>query len=233
MNDRERIAELEAKVERLERDLAQSQDLRRQAVAARDVQLAKLKGTRAQLKQLRGRRAVRIALGLSRRTQRVVAPVRRLVTIPSRVVRAVRRRGRAARTRGHPPATPGAERELAAAIRRDLPPTTLDNGPLVSIIILNRDGRDHLERCLRAVATTAYRDVEIIVVDNGSTDGSAELAEGFELPFPLRVIRNQRTDRSRRPTARPRRSPGASSSASSTTTSSRSPRTGSATWSRP
>ena len=57
-------------------------------------------------------------------------------------------------------------------------------------MILNRDGREHLARCLGAIATTRYRDVEVIVVDNGSTDGSPDFAESFELPFPLRVIRN-------------------------------------------
>ena len=65
----------------------------------------------------------------------------------------------------------------------------------MSIVILNRDGREHLSRCLEALASTAYRNVEIIVVDNGSTDGSAELAESFDLPVPIRVIRNE-TNRS-------------------------------------
>jgi GT2 family glycosyltransferase/glycosyltransferase involved in cell wall biosynthesis len=190
MTDRERISELEARVKALERDLAQSQELRRQAVAARDEQADKLKQTREQLKRLRERRAVRIALDLSSHTRRIVRPIRRLLAIPRRAIRAIRRRGRTGVTPDAPRATADAERDLAAAIQRDLPPATLENGPLVSIVILNRDGRDHLERCLRAVATTAYRDVEIIVVDNGSTDGSADFAEDFELPFPLRVLRN-------------------------------------------
>ena len=191
MNDRERIAELEAKVERLERDLAQSQALRRQAVAARDVQVAKQQRTREQLEVLRGRRAVRTALQLSATARRILDPMRRLLAGPRRAIRSIRRRGgMAASTRRSGQATVAAEQALAAAIRHDLTPASVDRGPLVSVVILNRDGRDHLERCLRAVATTAYQDVEIIVVDNGSTDGSAELAEGFELPFPIRVLRN-------------------------------------------
>ena len=64
MNDRERIAELEAQVERLERSLAQTQDLRRDAVAARAAETDKLRQSRKQLEQLRGRRAVRMALDL-------------------------------------------------------------------------------------------------------------------------------------------------------------------------
>ena len=191
MNDRERIAELEAKVERLERDLAQSQVLRRQAVEARDAQIAKQRRTREQLDVLRGRRAVRTALQLSATARRILDPMRELVAGPRRAIRSMRRRGGGtAGTRRSGQATIAAEQALAAAILRDLTPALVDHGPLVSIVILNRDGRDHLERCLRALATTAYLDVEVIVVDNGSTDGSTELAEGFDLPFPLRVLRN-------------------------------------------
>ena len=87
-------------------------------------------------------------------------------------------------------ASPADEAALIAAVRAASPASTLERGPLVSIVILNRDGREHLERCLGPSRPRAYRDVEVIVVDNGSTDGSPDLAESFELPFPLRVIRN-------------------------------------------
>ncbi len=42
----------------------------------------------------------------------------------------------------------------------------------VSIIILNHNGQHYLERCLPSVLQQDYPDVEPIVVDNGSTDGS-------------------------------------------------------------
>ena len=74
-------------------------------------------------------------------------------------------------------ASPADESALVAALRAALPASTVERGPLVSIVILNRDGREHLERCLGAIATTTYRDIEVIVVDNGSTDGSPEFAE--------------------------------------------------------
>jgi GT2 family glycosyltransferase len=191
MSEPDRIAELEAQVERLERDLAQSQELRRQAVEARDEQMIKLQRTRGQLVHLRERRAVRIALRVSDATRVFVRPIRRMLALPRRLARAIDRRADRDPAASHGQhATQAAEVELAAAIRADHPPAAVDHGPLVSIVILNRDGRDHLERCLRALATTAYRDAEVILVDNGSTDGSAELAEAFELPFPLRVLRN-------------------------------------------
>jgi GT2 family glycosyltransferase len=44
----------------------------------------------------------------------------------------------------------------------------------VSVIILNWNGRTFLPECLDALAAQTYRDFETIIVDNGSTDGSAE-----------------------------------------------------------
>ncbi len=46
---------------------------------------------------------------------------------------------------------------------------------LVSIIIPNWDKRDLLAACIRSLQGQQYRPVEIVVVDNGSRDGSAEM----------------------------------------------------------
>jgi len=46
--------------------------------------------------------------------------------------------------------------------------------PLVSIIILNYNGLKFLPRCLASLAGTEYTPTELIVADNGSTDGSLE-----------------------------------------------------------
>lgn len=52
--------------------------------------------------------------------------------------------------------------------------------PLVSIIIVNYNGKHLIERCLSSVITTDYPNYEIIVVDNNSTDGSiAVISEKF------------------------------------------------------
>src|SRR6478609_582717 len=123
------------------------------------------------------------------------AMVRRIGGSGRRRVRSVRRRINEYAYQRSLRATPRAEQALVDALVAELPGTALDHGPLVSIVILNRNGRDHLQRCLTAIASTAYRDVEIILVDNGSTDASPEFAEGFASPFPIRVIRNQ-TNRS-------------------------------------
>lgn len=52
--------------------------------------------------------------------------------------------------------------------------------PLVSVVIVNWNGRRWLEQCLPTVAAQTYPRLEIIVVDNGSTDGSvAWLAQSW------------------------------------------------------
>ena len=48
---------------------------------------------------------------------------------------------------------------------------------VVKIVILNWNGAAHLRRFLPSVVRTASPGVEIVVADNGSTDGSAALVE--------------------------------------------------------
>jgi GT2 family glycosyltransferase len=47
--------------------------------------------------------------------------------------------------------------------------------PDTSVIVINWNGRQHLQACLDALAAQQGVDFETLVVDNGSTDGSAEL----------------------------------------------------------
>jgi GT2 family glycosyltransferase len=46
--------------------------------------------------------------------------------------------------------------------------------PEMSVIVLNWNGKHFLETCLTALRRQTFRDFETILVDNGSTDGSAE-----------------------------------------------------------
>ena len=53
-----------------------------------------------------------------------------------------------------------------------------DHHPPVSIVVTVRNDRERLDRCLDALAALDYRDYEVVVVDDGSTDGTRELIEG-------------------------------------------------------
>ncbi len=58
----------------------------------------------------------------------------------------------------------------------------------VSVIVLNWNGRRYLDGCLSSLRSQTFPDFEIILVDNGSTDGSVEWVE---VHFPqVRIIRN-------------------------------------------
>jgi len=53
----------------------------------------------------------------------------------------------------------------------------LRSGPLVSVIIPARNEARNIERCVRSVLATQYTPIEVIVVDDRSTDGTAEIVE--------------------------------------------------------
>jgi GT2 family glycosyltransferase len=64
--------------------------------------------------------------------------------------------------------------------------------PLVSIIILNYNGRRFLQACLSSVLKSSYPDFEVIFVDNGSTDGSVNFVkEKFGNDPRLRIVKNR------------------------------------------
>ena len=49
--------------------------------------------------------------------------------------------------------------------------------PPVHVIVLNYNGAEHLPYCLPSIRATDYPNLSILLVDNASTDGSADLAE--------------------------------------------------------
>jgi chlorobactene glucosyltransferase len=53
------------------------------------------------------------------------------------------------------------------------------DGPLVSIVIPARNERRNIERCVRAALDGVYRDVEVLVVDDQSTDGTRDVARAL------------------------------------------------------
>ena len=58
---------------------------------------------------------------------------------------------------------------------RTASPLPREPNPLVSIIVVNYNGKHHLHDLLKSLANQSYSHHEIILVDNNSRDGSQEL----------------------------------------------------------
>lgn len=63
-------------------------------------------------------------------------------------------------------------------------PALPSDGPLVSVLIPARNEAARLGNCLAGLAAQRYRSFEVIVVDDGSTDGTAELARSYAHQLP-------------------------------------------------
>ncbi|NJD54175.1 MAG: glycosyltransferase family 2 protein [Candidatus Methanoperedens sp.] len=61
----------------------------------------------------------------------------------------------------------------------------------VSIIVLNWNGKQYLETCLSSLVRQTYKNIEIIFVDNGSSDGSIDFVRN---KFPGIVISGHTTN---------------------------------------
>jgi len=67
---------------------------------------------------------------------------------------------------------------------------TLQRDPLATLIVLNWNGEKYLAQCLPSLLALDYSSYEIVLVDNGSTDGSIEYVAS---EFPqVKVIENGR-----------------------------------------
>ncbi len=62
--------------------------------------------------------------------------------------------------------------------------------PLVSIVLLNWNGGEHVDPCLEHVIAQDYRPIEVIIVDNGSVDDSLERIKAAHPEFVY--IENQK-----------------------------------------
>jgi glycosyltransferase involved in cell wall biosynthesis len=62
---------------------------------------------------------------------------------------------------------------------------------LVSVVIASYNHRGYVEEAVRSVVTQAYHPLEVIVIDDGSTDGSAKFLESLKGRFGFRLICRQ------------------------------------------
>lgn len=61
--------------------------------------------------------------------------------------------------------------------------------PLISVIVPVYNSASFLKRCVDSIRNQTYENLEIILIDDGSTDGSGALCDAFQAEDPrIRVI---------------------------------------------
>jgi glycosyltransferase involved in cell wall biosynthesis len=67
----------------------------------------------------------------------------------------------------------------------------MDNKPLVTVIMPVYNGERFLFEAIESILNQSYKDIELIVIDDGSTDRSVEIINSFESP-KLNFIQNKK-----------------------------------------
>lgn len=68
----------------------------------------------------------------------------------------------------------------------------IESEPLISVIVPVYNVKDFLEDCLESIIGQSYTNLEIIIVDDGSTDGSADICDRYaQADFRIRVIHQE------------------------------------------
>ncbi|TCK20909.1 glycosyltransferase family 2 protein [Pseudonocardia endophytica] len=65
---------------------------------------------------------------------------------------------------------------------------TVDELPPVSFLVAVKDEVHDIEACVRSMAASRYPRLEIVVVDDASTDGTAEVLDRLAAQLPVRVL---------------------------------------------
>ena len=184
-----------AQIQELRRLVEVQRDLARAAAAGERAARAELRESRAELGEsrtqlsalrreyasFRRRRSVRAAAALADRIRSLPPALRRRPSPPP-----------AAPRDPGPIATDTAATRARLATAGEAPARTV--GPLVSIVMLTRDGAGHLRRTLPSLSAGAYTNVELIVVDNASADDTGQVLAAYAPGFPVTVIRNEQNE---------------------------------------
>jgi glycosyltransferase involved in cell wall biosynthesis/SAM-dependent methyltransferase len=71
--------------------------------------------------------------------------------------------------------------------QRDGPPPSADPRPCVSVIMIFFDARAFIAEAIESVVAQSYQSWELLLVDDGSTDGSTDIARRFAERCPARI----------------------------------------------
>lgn len=69
------------------------------------------------------------------------------------------------------------QRRIAHALRSLSTQCTPSSGPLVSVVVPTRNEADILPKLLYSIKNQCYRDIEVVVADYTSTDGTPQIAK--------------------------------------------------------
>lgn len=68
-----------------------------------------------------------------------------------------------------------------------------NGSPFFSVVILNYNGKETILPCIRSVLMSNHNSFEVVLVDNGSTDDSLQVAADFLKQFPqVKIVRSNK-----------------------------------------
>lgn len=65
-----------------------------------------------------------------------------------------------------------------------------EDRPLFTVVVPTFNREAHIERCLESLASQDFDDLQVVVVDNSSTDRTVEVARSFEARLDLAIVVN-------------------------------------------
>lgn len=72
--------------------------------------------------------------------------------------------------------------------------TDVSYNPLLSVIVPVFNSEDYIEECLTSICTQSYKNIEIIVINDGSTDNSEEIIKKLAYAYPQIKLYNKENE---------------------------------------